>query len=95
MEIKNRNYENQKTVFALRQKRLFPSVTVEWRRKNMRHKIGILMVLFGVLLLISPGMFNESFSSQLRYSVMRYWPILLVAFGVFLSSGAKVKRKKR
>lgn len=61
----------------------------------MKHKIGLVATLIGVLLLIRPNFNIMEFVEASTYMLIRYWPIFLIAFGVFLQSGNKTKRKRR
>lgn len=61
----------------------------------MKHNIGLLATLLGVLLLIRPSFRIADFIEASSYMIIRYWPILLIAFGVFLQSGSKKKRRRR
>lgn len=61
----------------------------------MKHKIGVVATLIGVLLLIRPSFNIMEFVEASTYMLIRYWPIFLIALGVFLQSNNKTKRKRR
>ncbi|NCC54762.1 MAG: hypothetical protein EOM11_04670 [Erysipelotrichia bacterium] len=61
----------------------------------MKHKIGMFATLIGILLLIRPNFDIRDFVEASSYLLVRYWPIILIAFGVFLQSSNKTKRKRR
>lgn len=61
----------------------------------MKRKIGVIATLIGILLLIRPNFDMKDFMEASTYILIRYWPIILIAFGVFLQSGSKTKRKRR
>lgn len=60
----------------------------------MKRKIGLVATLVGILLLIKPSFNLLDFFEASSYMFIRYWPIILIAFGVFLQSGTKGKRRR-
>lgn len=59
----------------------------------MKH-LGMLAVLIGTLLLIRPDFNGYDFLETCSYLLIGYWPVLLIVFGVFLQSKAKIKHRR-
>lgn len=60
----------------------------------MKRRIGLVATLVGILLLIKPSFDLYDFFEASSYVFVKYWPIMLIAFGVFLQSGNKGKRRR-
>lgn len=60
----------------------------------MKRIIGLIGVLLGILFLIKPGFDVLQLLEALSYLSVRYWPILLIVFGVYLQVDNKKKKRR-
>lgn len=59
---------------------------------NMRKNIGIIMMMLGVLLTISPNRQQNLLLKQLEEIVKIYWPLLLSFIGIYMISTPRKRR---